>query len=205
MAKTKSELRRALSLSDILRFRPTTLDFDGEFEMLIGRPELTGAWLIWGNSSNGKTRFALQLARYMCRFCKVAYDSLEEGLSLSMQEAIRDVGFADCKKRFTLLDKCGIEELKERLSRHASPKVVFIDSLQYTGMNYRDYIELRDRFRNKLFVLISHAAGTDPKGDVAISIKYDAFVKIRVDNFIAYAMSRYGGGRPYTVWQRDNE
>lgn len=204
MTKPKNKLKRALTLSEIRRYKPTVLPFEGEWEALVGHPELTGAWIVWGNSSNGKTRFALQLAKYFCNFCKVGYDSLEEGLSLSMQAAIQDVGMADAKQRFVLYDKYGIDDLKAKLRKQRSPKVVIIDSLQYTGMNYHDYIELRDTFRQKLFVIVSHAAGPDPKGDVAQSIKYDAFVKIRVVDFVAYAMSRYGGGRPYTVWKKDN-
>lgn len=194
-------LKRALTVNDIRQYKPNVLDFSGDWLDSIGTPELTGSWLIWGGSANGKTRFALQLAKYLAGFCRVAYNSLEEGLSKSIQDAVNAVGMSDVKRNFVLLDKETIPELIERLSRQRSPQVVIIDSLQYTGMSYADYRKLRDTFRNKLFIFISHADGRDPKGNVGKSIKYDAFVKIYVEGYKAMAQSRYGGGKPYTIWQ----
>ncbi len=195
-------MRRAYNVHQIRQFRPTMLDFDGEWLAVIGRPERTGSWLIWGKSANGKTRFALQLARYLCNFCRVAYDSLEEGLSLTMQHAIAEVGFSDgkAKRNFSLLAKEPIEELVERLRKEKAPKIVIIDSLQYTGMTYTAYKALRDENPGKLLIFISHADGAEPKGNVANSVKFDANVKIYVEGYRAMPQSRYGGGQPYDVW-----
>lgn len=194
--------RRAYNVYQIRQYRPVTLEFDGQWLAAIGRPERSGTWIIWGMSGNGKTRFALQLAKYLCGFCRVAYDSLEEGLSLSMQRAIDEVGFADgqIKRNFLLLDKEPINELGERLSREKAPKAVIIDSLQYTGLTYSAYKELRDSNPSKLLIFISHADGRMPKGAVAQSIRYDANVKIYVEGYRAMPQSRYGGGEPIDVW-----
>lgn len=193
--------RRALTIRQIRDYKPNILPFTGEWLEAVGTPELTGSWIVWGGSANGKTRFALQLAKYLCKFGKVAYDSLEEGLSLSMQQAIADVGMSDCKRNFILLDKESIADLVERLKKQRSPKVVIIDSLQYTGMTYADYKALRDTFRNKLFVFVSHADGKEPRGNVGKSVKFDAFVKIYVEGYKAIPQSRFGGGREYVIWK----
>ena len=195
-------MRRAYNVHQIRQFRPTTLDFDGEWLASIGRPERTGSWLIWGKSANGKTRFALQLARYLCKFGRVAYDSLEEGLSLTMRHAIAEVGFScgKAKRNFSLLDKEPIDELAERLRKEKAPKIVIIDSLQYTGMTYTAYKALRDANPGKPLIFISHADGAEPKGNVANSVKFDANVKIYVEGYRAMPQSRYGGGQPYDVW-----
>ena len=145
---------------------------------------------------------ALQLAKFLARFERVAYNSLEEGLSMSMQEAIISVGMAEVSRNFILLDKEPISELKERLRRRKSPRVVIIDSVQYTGLTYSDYVSLKEEFRNKLFVFISHADGREPKGNVAKSIRYDAFVKISVRGYAAEIMSRFGGGEKFIIWQK---
>lgn len=194
-------MKRALSIKDIRAYKPTVMEFDGRWLDSIGKPELTGSWIIWGGSANGKTRFALQLAKYLGQFGKVAYDSLEEGLSLSMQKAIGDVGMADNKRSFVLLDKEGVAELEERLEKQRSAQIIIIDSLQYTGLTYADYKRLRDRFRHKLFIFVSHASGREPKGEVGKSVKYDAFVKIYVEGYVAYPQSRYGGGSPFVIWE----
>lgn len=194
--------KRALSVSDIHKFRPNTLNFEGEWNESIGCPELTGAWIVWGNSSNGKTRYALQMAKYLAGFCRVAYNTLEEGLSKSIQDAIIDVGMDDVSRSFILLDKEPVADLIIRLRRKQSPDVVIIDSLQYTGINYAEYRLLRDEFREKLFIFISHADGNEPKGNVGKSIKYDAFVKIRIEGYKAFPQSRFGGGKEYVIWQK---
>lgn len=193
-------MKRALTITDIRNYKTKTYLLDGGLDLALGEVELTGSWIVWGGSANGKTRFALQLAKALAKHVRVAYDSLEEGLSLSMQHAIEDVGFADVKRNFVLLDGESIDDLKERLRKQRSPKVVIIDSLQYTGLTYTEYKALRDEFRSKLFIFISHADGSNPKGAVANSVKYDAFVKVYVEGYRAYPQSRYGGNVPYTVW-----
>lgn len=195
-------MKKALTIQQIRDYKPHVLPFDGEWEALTGKPELTGSWIIWGCSANGKTRFALQLAKYLARYVKVAYDSLEEGLSASMQHAIEQVGMSDAKRNFIFLDKEEMSDLRLRLKKQRSPQAVIIDSLQYTGMTYAEYKTLRMQFPHKIFIFISHAEGANPRGNVAMSVKYDAFVKINVTGFRAYPQSRFGGGTPYTIWAR---
>lgn len=195
-------MKRALSVADIEAFNPHVLKFEGKWKEAIGEPELTGAWIIWGNSVNGKTRFALQLAKYLANFKRVAYDSLEEGLSESIKKAINGVGMKEVARKFILLDKEPIEELKERLRKRKGPDVVIIDSLQYTGLTYSDYKSIRDEFRGKLFIFISHAEGREPRGNVGKSVKYDANVKIYVEGYKAMPQSRYGGNKELIVWEK---
>lgn len=192
---------RAYTIRDIQDYTPETLCLDGPLRRAIGNPEITGSWIIWGGSGNGKTRFALILARELARHVKVAYDSLEEGLSMSMKEAVEQSGMAEVKRNFILLDKENVATLRERLRRQRSPRVVIIDSLQYTGLTYKDYATLKDEFRHKLFIFVSHASGREPKGEVGKSVKYDAFVKIYVEGYVAYPQSRYGGGKAYVIWE----
>lgn len=192
---------RAKSVAEMMSRKFNTMHFDGEWYEAIGEPEMAGAWIIWGSSYNGKTRFALQLSKYLTRFGRVVYDSLEEGACASMRDALKAVGMIDVKRKFILLDKEPIDDLKIRLSKRNSPEIVVIDSIQYASLNYAQYKELRDTFRNKLFIIISHAKGLLPSGRVAESIRYDAFVKIRVEGYKAFCKSRYGGGVPYIIWE----
>ena len=200
MAKPKT-IQRAVSVHELVNTEHHTLAFDGAWANLIGLPELTGSWLIWGNSGSGKTRFALQLAKYFTRFCRVAYNSLEEGASASLKRAVVDVNMMEVRNRFMVLDKEPLAELTDRLNKHKSPQVIFIDSVQYSGLNYAGYIRLIEQFRNKLFIFISHADGKNPAGRVARSIRYDAMVKLYVEGYrVPAPASRYGGGEPFTIW-----
>lgn len=193
--------KRAIPVNQLLNTKFRGLPFEGEWLESFGHPELTGSWLVWGNSGNGKTRFALQLAKYLTGFCKVAYNSLEEGVSLSLRTAIEQVNFNGSGRNLVLLDKEPIPELIARLEKPRSPEVIIIDSVQYTGLKYQEYKKLRDRFRRKLFILVSHAEGKMPEGRVAKSIRFDAMVKIWIEGYRAWPVSRYGGGQPYTIWE----
>lgn len=191
---------RAISVSDVVSYNPQALAFTGAWLASFGRPELGATWLIWGESANGKTRFALQLAKYMAGFTRVAYNSLEEGMSLSMKLAFDAIGMQDVKRRIVLYDKEPIAALVKRLEKPRSPGVVIIDSVQYSGLKYSDYVLLVNRFRTKSFVFISHSDGKLPAGRVARSIRFDASLKVRVEGFRAFALSRFGGGAPFDIW-----
>jgi len=195
-------MKRGISPNELQNRVYDVMDFGGEWEKLIGKPEIKGSWLIWGNSTNGKTRFALQLAKYMANFGKVIYNSLEEGDCYSMKKAIEQVNMLEVNRNFLLLDRESIDELRIRLKKDTKIKFVFIDSLQYAGIDYREYKELRDQNRNRIFVWVSHADGRDPMGATAKAIKYDAYIKIFVEGYKAFCQSRYGGGEPYTIWEQ---
>lgn len=194
--------KRAATVLEVLNTKFKELDFDGEFRELFGKPERSGCWIIWAESANGKTAFTLQLVKYLCKFGKVAYDSLEEGISLSLKIAFIREGMREKQGRVLLLDKEPIDELKNRLRKRKSPDFIVIDSVQYSGLTKITAKQLTDEFHNKLFIFISHAAGKLPDGRTANSIRYDANVKIRIEGFRAWIESRYGGDKRkyYTIY-----
>jgi len=193
--------KRAISVTELINTKFKVMEFKGAWKRALGQPELSGTWIVYGNPKNGKTRFVLQLCKYLTQFTRVGYDSLEEGVSVSFTQAIKEVNMLDVKCGFVIYDKEPVAMLRERLKKQKAPGVVVIDSLQYTGLTYSDYKKLKDEFRNKLFIFISHAEGREPAGRVAKSVKYDANIIIRVEGFRAFATGRYGGGDPYTIWE----
>lgn len=192
-----TRMRNAKGVREILATRYDTLDFEGEWREAFGTPERKGVWLIWGNSANGKTSFALKLCKELCRFGRVAYDSLEEGACLSMQDAIRRENMMEVDRRFLLIDNEDMTQLSVRLKRQKSPDFVVIDSLQYARLTYPDYIRFKELHRNKLLIFISHAKGKQPRGNTAESVMYDASLKIYVEGFRAFSKGRFKGPKEY--------
>lgn len=194
-------LTRALSVSDVLSMKRDTYSFGGAWAEAFGSPERNGVWFVWGQSGNGKTSFVLQLCKELCRFGRVAYDSLEEGLSLTMKNAFIKMGMSEVARRFVLLDCESMEQLDARLGKRKSPDIVVIDSFQYTGMSFKDYQAFKERHRNKLLIFISQAEGTKPLGRTAVSVMYDASLKIWVEGYRATSKGRYFGSKGYyTIW-----
>jgi predicted ATP-dependent serine protease len=126
-------MKRALSVNDIINYEPKSIGFDGKWKEAMGDPELKGCWTIWGASGQGKTRFLLQLTKYlMSKGIRVAYDSLEEGLSATFKRAIIDSGVAaENTKNFLLWDKIQLDGIKERVKVQRSPRVIIVDSVQF--------------------------------------------------------------------------
>lgn len=190
---------RAISITQLYATRRNLIELPEPWDEHIGQPEIKGSWLIWGNSGNGKTSYALQLAKMLSQFQRVAYNGLEEGNSQSFEIACKRHNMHECKTRFILIQD-NYENLIKRLKKHKSPNIIITDSFQYFGINYKQYKRLLALFPNKLFVWISHADGNNPEGRTAKRVRYDAHVKIQVVGYTATTASRYGGTAPYIVW-----
>lgn len=194
-----TRLKRAVSVDQIENMVFKTMPFEAEWLDSFGTPGMSGSWIIWGKSGNGKTTFALRLAKYLSAFDTVAYNTIEEGMKLSFQRAVIAANMKEVKNRFKILDGESIPELRHRLKKSKSPNIIFIDSLQYTDLTMHSYKRLLNDFPKKLFIFISHADGQKPKGKIADAISYDCDVKIRVEGYVAYPVSRFGGGQSFTI------
>jgi lipoate-protein ligase A len=87
----------------------------------------------------------MMLAKYLTKFEKVFYNSVEEGLSRSVQIAYERVGMIEASGKITL-KKEGLEAMIERLQKRKSANIVFVDSLQFLGITFKDYKRLKTMF-----------------------------------------------------------
>lgn len=204
-------MSRAISNKNVLAAQFETAEFTGAYLASFGRPELRGAWIIWGGSGSGKTTFTLMLCKYLAGFRRVAYDSLEQGLSLSLQKAWERVGMAEAGSNIILLNKEELPELRARLSKRKSPEIIVIDSLQYLdGFNVKTLKNLKNDYPDKLFIFICHAdkSGKDPDSKIGIKVRYDADIKIKVEGYKAFVTTRYEdpdngeGGADFIIWEQ---
>lgn len=193
-------MKKALSMVDLMRKNREVYAFEGALQEAFGQPEQNGVWFIWGRSGNGKTSFVLQLCKELTRYGKVAYDSLEEGDSLTMQNALMRVGMGDVGRRFILLNE-SLKELDTRLKRRRSPDIVVVDSFQYAHIDLKQYEEFIEQHKNKLIIFVSQADGLKPWGRTAQSAMYSASLKIWVEGYRAISKGRYRGNLGYyTIW-----
>lgn len=196
-------MARAISIDQLYRTKRNVLPFNDKWRDFMGSPECKGSIIVWGASGNGKTRFAVMLANYLSTFKKVVYNSIEEGDSATLARAFQECGITADNKNLTVLNMESLADLRDRLSKHKSPDVVVVDSLQHWRISEVEYKQLVTEFNNKLFIFISHADGKEPSKAIGMAVKYDANVKINVDRFIAFATSRCEGckGRPFLIWE----
>lgn len=207
MNKEENEmsLRRAFSVDDIMHIKYNHFPLNGDWRAAFGEPEKKGVWFVWGGSGSGKTTFVLRLCKELSQYGKVAYNSLEEGVGLTMRNALIRVGMKEVRRRFVLLNE-SISELDIRLKRPKSPPIIVIDSIQYTELNAKSYVKFIKRHPNKLFVFVSQADGKSPKGRTANAVMYDASLKIYVEGYRAISKGRFFGEKGYyDIWPERSE
>ena len=193
MAEKRTFDRNAKGVSEVLSMKFSTFPFEGEWRDAFDTPERRGVWMIWGNTGNGKTSFVMRLCKELCKYGRVAYDSLEEGACLTMQNTLKRFNMQEVNRRFLLLDCESIDQLSLRLKRQKAPDFVVIDSFQYTQMTYAQYIKFKEQHRNKLLIFISHASGTRPDGRSAKKVAFDASLKIYIEGYRAFSKGRFIG------------
>lgn len=208
MNETKVRLPKALSPVELDRIVFDTIPWSGDWKRAFGEPENRGVWIIWGLSGSGKTSFGLQLGKELSKYYRVAYNSLEQGKRLTMQVAMRAQNMREVRKGSFGLISEDMDVLERRLKSKGAPDVVIIDSVQYTDFNrgggvqmYKDFAR---KFRNKLFVFISHSDGKNLDGTLAEKIAYDADMKIFLEGYRAISKGRVFGESPnayYTIWE----
>ena len=115
----KAGMRRALNVRDILNKKYDVFPFEGKWKDAFDTPEVRGCWFVWGNSGNGKTSFVMQLCKELCKYDRVAFNSLEEGTSLTVQNNLRRFGMAEVSRHLAFI-KEDIPTLKIRLRRQSS-------------------------------------------------------------------------------------
>lgn len=170
------------------------------FLQTFGEVESNSNMLVWGNSANGKTNFLMQVLQVLEKQGKVCYLPLEEGHTKTMQDKLQR--YFKKGDKIQLADPAiTFHELVSILKRKKSAKFIVIDSLQYFRFTFEQYNELKQLFPSKSFILISHANGKEPAGKLADLIRYDVPIKVHVEGFIAFPKSRYGGNKPYVIWE----
>lgn len=203
---------RIWSVKNIEDRKHEYIPFDGEWYQAFGCPEKTGCWIIWGKAGQGKSRFALLLARKFEELgYRVLFLTLEMGDSDDFKSDINGSGIRSGVSNMIFSDNCTIGELDEYLNKQRSPDVIIIDSIQYfekiCGAKAAEVIQLRKKYPKKIFVFISHIEGNEVEGKMAYEVKRDSFKRIYVEGFRALHIGRGKGGprKYFVIWDKGYE
>ncbi len=193
---------RAIGITEFLERQFITYPFDGEWAATFGEPERNFRTLIFGKPGQGKTEFCIMLAKYMAGFTKVYYNSFEQGITKSLQDALKRNNLQEVAGKIIFGDKESFDEMMQRLGNKNSPSMCIIDSRDYMNLTTQQYKQLVERFPRKSFVIVCWESGGKPRGEYAKQIEFMCDVKIRVSGFKAYPRSRFGGNQDFIIWNR---
>jgi predicted ATP-dependent serine protease len=201
-------MAQTFTLRELLEKQFETYEFNEKITAALGNPEVGFNAIIWGLPGSGKTTFTLTLCKEFMNFGKIYYNAMEQGKSGSLQTACINAGLGD---KFYGKIKFVVHTFDEMLAdiKKNHCKFLIIDSTNYLGkqgMTYQQYKQLKEFCwkSKKSLILISHAAGKEPKGNYAKQIRYDVDIKIHVENGVAYHDSRYIKCKsiPYVIFEK---
>jgi hypothetical protein len=189
---------RAVSMSNILKMKHSTFQFEAPWsEAFSETPSDCGFWMIWGKEKNGKTWFALLLAKYLASMRKVLYVSAEEGLGKEFVEAIKRAGISEFDKNLSFVGHyIDLVDLRALLGKRNAPEVIFIDNMTMYAddMKSKDLKMLMDDYPNVLFVFIAHEDRGIPYKAIAQLCKRLAKIIVHVVGLRANVSGRCTGG-----------
>ena len=193
--------KRAFNVKDLLNKKFEIMPFTGSWEESFGKPCKQFSMMIYGGSGEGKTDLAIQYSKYLTNFGKVAYNSIEEGISHTLKMAMARNNMEQVADKFQILDKENLSEMTKRLRKQRSPDYLVIDSIQYLRMTKDEYFNFKNEFYPKKGIIyISHIEKGSLKGALARDIWYDVDIQVPVEGFKAFPKKRLnGGGNPFVI------
>lgn len=195
-------MKKSIGITDFLARKFDTYPFDGPWKLSFSEPEKNFRMIVFGHPGNGKTEFAMQLAKQMAQYTRVYYNSTEQGISKSLQDALIRNRMEEVSGRVLFGDGDSYEEMMARISKPRSAQAVIIDSRDYLNLTTQQFKQMIDLHPRKAFIILCWEANGKPKGEYGKAIEYMCDIKVNVRNFRAYPRCRFGGNVPYTIWDR---
>lgn len=165
-----------MSAADMMNVSYQTLLFEGDYQKLIGKPQVNFSLMVWGNPGSGKSTFSLGFANYLAsKFGKVAYLSSEEYGSYTLQDKLKRVGSISDKLFF----------IKDLAQFNKDFQFLVIDSVNNFGLELEQFTQLRKQHPSAGIILVMQATkGGQFKGSKAW--EHDVDTVIELDNGKAF-------------------
>jgi predicted ATP-dependent serine protease len=166
-----------------------TLELDGIWKDMIGKPSKT-FWLMFvAPPKEGKSTSATDLANYLTKFGQVCYCVSEEGISLSLQQRLERLNIDNDNLKF--VQNIGHEDL-ERIFKNRHNKFIVIDSPDHLDMPFEEAKALFEKWhKRKSCILVVHGSAS---GAAKRGTDWDHLVDviIRIKDGYAHCNGRFG-------------
>jgi len=144
---------KLIDTNQLINMKFDIYEFSEGFESILGHPEKSFVAMIHGTPGSGKSSFAVKFASYFNnKFGKVCYLPIEEGLSFTFMQKVRDYAvYGDFNIMIETLPS-KIQKLSENYS------LVIIDSISQLNFNTSDIEEIirYRRTTNTSFLFVMH-------------------------------------------------
>lgn len=187
-----------MSGEEIMDVKFAKLDFSGEWQDFIGLPSKNFHAIVSGLPKSGKSIFCIQFADYLSlNFGKSLYIACEEGFGDTLKEKIRDWAGGG-NSSLTFGNYKGYDKIKEACRGF---DFVFIDSVNYAGIEVSELEELKTIYPQCAFITIFQS---NKQGEMRGSQEYahNCDIVIVVEDGIAYQQGRFNPGSQLEIFNR---
>src|SRR5205085_6996944 len=112
----------------------------------LGHIEDTFTMIIYGGSGQGKTNMTVDVLKELKNVGDMLYISYEEGHGKTIQDLVVRHNLVEVLPNLKFSRGETSEDLVKRLKRKKSPKVIVIDSWQFSNLTIEDYKLLKNLF-----------------------------------------------------------
>ncbi len=172
-----------------------TYPFTGEWQKILGEPDIRFSTLIRGEAKSGKSTYCAKFAQMCSQFGRVLYVSAEERLnSQTLKNRLELCGVTSPKVRF--IHTKNIEDI-EKTVKTGGFRFVIIDSVQHVNMSYKEFEALRTQFkRRKLSWHLIMQMGVSIK-----KWKHEVDVLVEVRDGKAFVHGRYSAANSMSIFK----
>lgn len=179
---TEFENDKITSMQNIVDMKFILLNFKGKWREFFGLPQTNFFCVIHGAAGEGKSTFAIQLAKYCAGdFGNVLIVSGEEGFAPTFQQKIKLLG-ANVANLYAGDIRTGIELLNEVPTNKFH--FIVIDSLNNMGIDHEIMKQIRNKFKHSAIIAICQNT-KDGKMRGSYEIIHDSDITVKVTNGIA--------------------
>lgn len=195
-------MARNYSITDIENWKFKGVDLPTEWADHLGNLTENFRMLIQGPSGHGKSEYLMKLIKVLAKtYGKVKLNNVEQGRSSTLQEATLRNKMSEVKGKVIA---CGphcrvFDEWFKDLCKRQSGRIIVLDSLDYMKLTLDQFKILHERFKHKSIIIV---CWDDPMDIHAKKIKYMCDIKVEVKDFVANIRSRFGGNKPYIIWDK---
>jgi archaellum biogenesis ATPase FlaH len=172
----------------------------------VGNLEYNCTIMIQGPAKNGKTDYTMKFCKELAAHgAKVFYNSSEEGKSGTLQETVKRNNMQDVLGKVNFGNRETFEAMFTRMKKPRSGNVLVIDSWDYMHLTAQQFKTLRETLKHKMIIILCWANGDRPDDGQAKKIEHMADVIIRVNNWVATPVSRFGGNNKMVTWLKKQD
>ncbi len=156
-----------------------------------------------GDPGHGKTEYIMQLSKMLSNHAgKVHLNNVEQGKHIQITDSAIRNNFKNeiPAGKWIYSSIHDFEKYCERIKRPNSGKNQVIDSISFWPLTLKQIQRLINEYRYKSFVFVGYKSQYNSNKPII----HHCDIKVRIEDFMAYPSSRYGGNQVLDIWPERN-